>query len=447
FAWHGSGGHSAFLPFYFTPWIVILYRRAIDDVRWSAAVAALMALTLFEGGVYPFPFFSLLLIYETLVGWIRPGKRWETLRAALVTAPLILLMGAFRLAPILDTMSRYPRPTKGADAITMLEILDMLTAQAHARKFGHQFVWDEYGTYVGWIGVALFLVGVLWMIWARRWALTGATFLFGSLVLGHGSDFHPWALLHHLPVFDSLRVPSRFAVLATFFLAIGATGAMETARRSFAQHRRRRSGRIAYGLLMAGLWFGLAVLVMDVMETHKPQMRRWNYAALPALAQGEPYHFVSDSRYYQYASFPARNVSNRRCYSGMNYTSARGLWVGKGNQVRFRPRRGGKLEAFDRTTNTITAKVTLRKDATLIFNQTYAHGWTASKGTLVPDRHRRMTVTLPKGTHTVVLTYWPPRFLPAALGSALGLLLALLVALFGRGRRPPKAVAPPETSP
>ena len=434
FAWHGSGGHSAFLPFYFAPWLLMAWRRAIVDPRWCAAVAGIMALVLLEGGVYPFPYFTLLLGFDAAWRLAAPSERGEraaVVRAALIAGAVALALGAIRLLPILETLSLYPRPTSSTDAVTLAEAIAMLTAREHEYRFGHEYVWAEYGTYIGWAALIVCAAGsvVAWRRGHRK--LVAGALLFGALMLGHGSSWHPWAILHEVPPFDSLRVPSRFAVLFTFWLGLLGALAIERVHEGLDAWRARRGVDV---LRRAVPWLAVAAIAADVFVSNLSTIDRWRDAPLPPeMLHDRHYHLLPAAQYGKYASFPALGVSNRGCYTGMEYRAAPGLWEQDVPQVRLEG--GGELVDEGRTANTMWAEVTLDEDATVVFNQTWAPGWESSIGTLEADRAGRIVVHAPPGEHRVVARYTPRELARGAWLSGFGLLSALLVALFARRER------------
>ncbi len=438
FAWHGSGGHSAFLPFYFAPWLLMAWRRAADDPRWSVAVAGIMALVLFEGGVYPFPYFALLLGFDALVRLSVPSERRGVVLSGVIAGGLALCLGAFRLLPILETLELYPRPTAGNDAVSFPEAVAMLTARDHEYRFGHEYVWAEYGAYIGWIALIVALLGapVAWRRGHKRLVL--GALLFGGLMLGYASSWHPWAILHELPPFDSLRVPSRFAVLFTFYLGLLAATAVHAAQEQLGRWRLRRG--LDWSRRLAP-WLLVAVVAVDITASNMPTIDRWDSSPLPPeMLRDRHYHLVSAGQYGRYASFPAQNVGNRGCYTGMEYRAASGLWEGDVPQVRVHGGRG-ELHGEGRTANTVWAEATLAEDGTLVFNQTWAPGWRSSIGELSKDRAGRLTVALPEGRHRVELEYVPTRLFAGTAWTLAGLVLSLLVLLFARRERLDRACA------
>ncbi len=441
FAWHLSGGHPAFFPFFFTPWVLIFWRQAQVDRRGIAKLALVLSITLFEGGVYPFPFFALLLLFDGAHTLMTSNYRFDVIKAAAGVVVLTTMISAFRLVPVASTMSQYPRPTAGSDKISASEVLQMLTAYTHSRRWNHEYVWDEYGTLIGWFGLTLAVLGLLVAVAQRRWWIVAGTLLFGSIMVGDHGPLWPWRLLHHVPVFDSLRVPSRFAVLLTFFIALGV---------GLIADKLRRASINFFGSTTLLKLLPLVLLGVFVTETYAGNFKvlnRFRYPPLEVEAESPTFYLTDSSEYRDYASFPARGVGNARCYSGMNYPPARRLWVGKLPQAKIE---NGKVRSSGQTTNTAFAEVDADSKTEVTFNRTYAPGWQArivdldqpaapgapphfETSALQADRWGRAMAVVPKGSHRIELRYEPPLFWESLGVSGLGIVAALLV-LFLRRR-------------
>ena len=423
FAWHGSSGHITFLPFYFAPWLLLAWRRAAENPRWCVAVAAIMALVLFEGGVYPFPYFTLFLVFDAMARMLGREGRRGIVRAGAIAGVLTLLLGSFRLLPILETLELSPRLTSSVDSVSFREVVVMLTGRGpeyeYEYPFGHEYVWPEYGSYVGWMPLIAAGLGCIVAVRGGRWRLAFGAILFGGLMLGYASPWHPWAILHLVPPFDSLRVPSRFAVLFTFYLGLLAALALQSLTELLARYRMPR----ALPLVLA---FGIAA---DVFITNRPARDRWHAPPPPSqIAADVHYHLLPREQYGRFISFPALGVSNRGCSTGMKYRAAPGLWEGEVSQVRLEGTTG-TLHEESRTANTMRAEVTLNSEGGIVFNQTWAPGWKSSLGTLEQDAAGRIVVRAPAGRHDVVARYVPRRLVAGAALSLAGLALSVLVLL------------------
>jgi len=383
---------------------------------------------LLEGGVYPFPYLCVLLAFDAAARWWAHERCAGIVLAGLLAAPLTGLMGSIRALPILDELRRNPRNMPSNDGVTPAEILEMLTARRHPWRYAnHEFVWPEYGTFVGWGIVVLGIAGIF-IAWRqqRRIVAVGAL-LFGGLALGDHGPFFPWPLLHELPIYDSLRVPSRFMVFFTFFLALGAASALSAigARLGTFQLRPKLDA------VRRGLAPAIVVgLVIDLLVVNLNTIDQWND---PPIADGpvaERHHLTAKYPYGRwYASYPRMNLGSTHCYEAMAFEVAKGLWKGDVPQAKIADQ-GGTVEAWGRTTSRAWAQVTLPQPGTVIFNQNWAPGWRSNVGRAHADDKGRLVVDAPTGSHRIELTYRPPTLGWAISLSLLGLLCTLIVAHF-----------------
>ena len=436
-AWDGSGGHATFLPFAFAPWIVLCFRRSERSPAFVVATAALLVLTLLEGGTYPFPYFVLLLALELGLKLAQRGSVRAVLRGAAQIAALTTLAGAIRLLPIALELSATPRAVASEDALGWRDVWLMLTARSHEWSFApHPYVWPEYGSYVGYSVLALAAIGAAACV-ARRAPphLLLGLLLFGLLMLGSPAPYFPWPLLHELPVYDSLRVPSRFAVLVTFYLALLAGHALAL----LLMRLPRRPALAVAGLAVAAQSADMLAVTAEIVD-------RWHEPPLSSAAPEPAFHVANDSRYgFALASYPQLNVGSLLCYAGaMNWQASPALWIGRSAQARV-VRARGRVLSWGVTTRRVFAEVDLPKPARVVFNQNHAPGWTASTGELQEDRGR-LAVDLPAGRRRIELVYAPPALGYAAALSALGLGLMLWLLWRARATLPPPPVLHPVAS-
>jgi hypothetical protein len=435
FAWHGAGGHGTFLAFDYLPWLLLGWRRALVDVRHAVGVALLLALTVAEGGTYPLPYMGLALALEALLLLRRPEARLASLRAALVIAMLFPLVAAVRIVPILEALRRFPRTMASIDRLTIADVVTALTERRHAWRWpGHEFVWPEYGAFMGWTILALAAFTVLTLVLrharARRRAVlahAALAALFLALILGNG-PLRPWPLLHALPVFDALRVPSRFFGVATFHLAILAGFALDALAKAAAP---RSAGRIAAVTLAWLIALGAAA---DIAVVTREIVDRWKAPALGGELAAHAFHLVPVADYNaRYARLPRENLGTTGCYEGaMRWTVAPGLWLGDVPQARAMG--SGEVRAVRRTPARLSAEVDAPGPMRLVWNSNFDPGWQTSVGTVVDDAGR-LAIDLPAGRHRVEMRFRPAQLAASLALSALGLCGALLIAASARIRR------------
>ncbi|MFK7987749.1 MAG: hypothetical protein AB8I08_17160 [Sandaracinaceae bacterium] len=423
FAWRGAGGHATFFAFHYIPLIFYCWRKTDRDVRYAGGVAGLMGLQLLEGGTYPFPLTFLVIAFDFVVRL--PRTRWRLVRTAALTGTLTALIGAIRLWPIYATMSRFPRETRMEDAMTFNDVLTTLTSREPNRWiWGHRWVWAEYGSFVGWTVVVLGALGALVaMRRSRHRHLALGLVLFGACAMGNVAPLWPWPLLHELPVFGNLHVPSRFMAIVTFYLALLSGLALDRGLRWVQRVTLERRTQVA---MVALAWLLVLTVGIDVVTNTTRVLTRW----VGADVSGEPaarFHLVSNTPYLPlFMHYPQRNIGTTGCYDPVPWDLSDSLWTGDVPQARVLPEASGEVTETQRTNYTFTADVTLSEPARVVFNQNFDPDWGLSMGEPVDDEGR-LAVDLPAGTHQVVATYWPPDLPWSALLCLLGLLGSVLL--------------------
>lgn len=452
FAWQIGGGHATFLPFYFAPALLMALRASALDARAVVAVAGILALTVMEGGTYPFPYFVVLTAFDALLRLAprrggeggaevlaRLGSRWAVVRGLLVAALLTALLGAIRFIPIMDVLGRYPRTIEASDSMQPYELLDLWGRWSFPWEHPlHEFVWPEYVAFISPPLLVLAIVGVGVAVNRRQhMAWLGALF-FVTLLLGDHGPYSPWALLHRLPVYDSLRLPSRFSGLATLYVAALAGMGFDALLGGLDRLRARYPGLSRGPRFQRALPLLLVVASTAWLFLWSARVSdKWHDPPLVTDQTAESFHYAPPNLYgYLLASLPRMNQGTPMCYVGnMNWRIANGLWEGPRPQARVEGRRNraGEVVEVARTPNRFHATAQLIRDGRVVFNQNYDPDWETNYGTVV-DQRGRLAVDLPEGEHKIIVRYAPRTFIPGLVGSGVGLLLAWVVFAYGRRR-------------
>src|SRR5579859_2208872 len=217
-----STGHTWHLDYAWTPWVLYFYDRAVaadaslgpPRRRWTVLAGASLAMMIYMGGIYPLPqtvfavgLYGLLLAVGT--------RSVQPLLKGVAVGALGLALAAPKLLPILEVLSKHPRLVDSLETLDLSAFVAVLTSHDQEATSWHagvsQWGWHEWGMYVGWPVVIAVTAGV---VLCGRGTREGPLRAVGLvlLVLGFGAfDPHaPWPLLHHLPVFQSQHVPSRW---------------------------------------------------------------------------------------------------------------------------------------------------------------------------------------------------------------------------------------------
>ncbi|HTU62083.1 MAG TPA: hypothetical protein VMF89_26680, partial [Polyangiales bacterium] len=169
----------------------------------------------------------------------------------------------------------------------------------------------------------------------------------------------------------------------------------------------------------------------DLVIASWPQTNLWTGAPLSTEPAAQEFHLVARNYHESYASYPRLNLGTRICYvGGMNWPVSSALWLGARPQIEV-PAESGELLQWQRTPNTFHARVSLRSEARLRFNQNAAPGFVSNLGTF-SEAKGLLALDVPAGEHDLTVRYCPTELAPSAAVSGIGLLG--LVALLWRRR-------------
>ena len=422
-AQHMGGGQLWFTPFLLMPWVLWSWERALLDARWAILVAALFALAALEGGVYPVPLMFVALALDALARLFRREDRRGLLKAAGTFAVLFPLLAAIKLVPVLFFLAGNPRLMPVDDRMTPGEILSTWITRDHARAVaGHIYVWPEYDAYVGVVPVLLLAAAVALAL-ARRdtreLPMRLRAFVMAALLwfaLGGVSHLSLFSALHHLPIFRSLRVPSRFLYPATVVGTVLIVGLLITARRWIA-------ARFGKERFFARAELLLAILVLtDLSLATQPKLQQGGDVRLPRRPASADFRLVPNLNYAEVPDFPIRGIGTTECYGGFDWTVSSALWTGRPAQ-RLEPPEAGTVSRVRWSPSSISVHAVLTRAATLLVDQNFDPGWRSNLGAPVPH-DGLLALSLPAGDHQVRLDHRPQGFWLGAVLSLAGLLLS-----------------------
>lgn len=455
-AWHTGGGHLSFTPFLFFPTILWAFRRSLADARWAVLVAALFAVAFYEGATYPIPLMLVGLLIEVLARLGSADDRRAMLPSLAIFGVLFPTLAGARLLPVLRYLREHPRLVPLDDQMTLGEVMRTWTLRMHERAFaGHTYVWDEYADYVGVIPVALLAAGILIAVvsWARREGESRLRridlVLLAGLVwcaLGNIPGPSAFGLLHELPIYTSLRVPSRFLGPAMVGFALVVTSAMMAVRARMAEARLRPGLRRAFEVVQVLLVVAIAV---DVCSTNQVRLQQGMDPPLTReRASADFYQAVTD--YGRFPTHPVRGIGTRQCYVPLDWKPAPGIVDGKVPQQWLEPATAGQVAPVRWTPNRVELDVNLNAPGVVIVNQNYESGWqimagptTAQIGAYLVGAHHQwqrstgvigevptppvglLSVAMPAGRNRLVLRHRPPALAAGAVAMLLGIGLAI----------------------
>jgi hypothetical protein len=245
-AMHLAVGHPVFLPAFYVPLLMFFFFRAIETgaVRPALYAAALVALTMFSGGLHIVPM-ELVAIGVFAVCAAVARRSWRPLVLAAVIGAAGAAYAAPKLAPAIEfvTSDRFwdaREPIAHPDRMSPLMMWRAYTDASQdigstvdkVQRHG----WWEYGNYVGTFTIVLIALSIVWS-WimppspgrwlARALGITSVVFL--VLSAGEFYPFAPAVALRHVPWLSFFRIPSRFTIGFVLFGALTAGAAARSA--------------------------------------------------------------------------------------------------------------------------------------------------------------------------------------------------------------------------
>jgi hypothetical protein len=440
-------GHTWHLQFCWLPWALFAFDRAQERGHVGSAIlsGAFVALTVLMGGIYPFPYTVLFLTgYAVLLaGW---QKSLKPLAMLVVTGFVAAGLSAPKLLPVVDTMAIAPRHIDSNEVIGISQLGTMLTARG--QRYGAfpvsvpTYNWHEWGIYVGTLPCLALVLAAIYARGPRENALRVMGIGAGLLGFGAFHPYAPWTLLHRMPVFTDLHVPSRFfIVMVLLFAILFAAWLAVPVERLLAQ----------YPWLDLVLLLPIASLVWDLSQESQRCIGQAFWLQAPDNIIATPvfeHHKELAARYLhedpeQQPSLLLSMIANQGAIDATPVPDRYPIYARAAEHRQYRGmvtllRRRGRATIVDWSPNRAVVRLEGERAGDILeYNMNYDPSWRANGSPAIEHRHRVAT-RLKGGEATVVFEYWPRRL---ALGLALFLSTVVGVAAWGGRRRIALALA------
>jgi hypothetical protein len=400
-----TGGHPTFVSMELFPLAFFLWRRAENDLRCAVGLGVLVALMMYEGGVYPIPHLALLLAIESLTRATSLDRLAKLAKAGGIAGVVAFTVGACRFLPVIDQLAHHPRGlAEETDYVKWQTLKDMFLARSHPFRFPEQtYHWNEYGAYFGPILLLFAIVGVLLADVSLAWAalLLVVSFL---LMLGHFAPFAPWHLLKgHVFPFKDMRVPSRFSAEVSLFLAAFVGVAIDRLPRRL----KRLVPRFGWPGHLRAVMVAFALLgVGDVMSVGYSFIDQYGFNEPPQsdVTPSERLYFGGPGL-ASFLSEPAQNRGRLQCWDEWGFNAGAPLWEGDEPQARATDD-GAEIQRVSRTQNKFFLDVDVMRPSRVLLNSTYDRGFRTNVGSLA-IANKELVLDLPPGHHHVEIEYWP----------------------------------------
>ena len=408
-------GHTWHLQYGWLPWVFYFFERSQEPGKLHRAVygGATLALMCYLGGIYPLPHAALGLAVYALV-YAALSRRWQPIASLAIAGVTSLGLALPKLAAIIDTMGKAPRLIGSKETIDLGQLLVMMTSadQGYGARPTRvpAYNWHEWGIYIGWLGVAILVVAVLFGRGRRENALKVAGVLYFFLGMGAFHEYSPWALLHKAPMFSSQHVPSRFHLTMLLFLGLVFVA---FAGRLIDRHVRKRPW-LDFVLLL-----GVAALGADLAEKSRKSFQSAFWMKQPKTItvakeftheQHSPVGYVRRDWAEPMLMAMFANTGVIKCY-GLD-PSFKDMGAKAADKPGYRGAAyvldgPGKAKVVDWSPSSATIEVTGAKAGSLVvYNMNYDPSWRAN-GRPALDHKHTLAARLESADETIELSYFP----------------------------------------
>lgn len=434
--WSGNGfvafrllhGQETFYPLLYLPLLVALlwphlaqennHASFRKDLFWGTALVSLMIL---EDGFQVLIHAWILLGLTGLANLLLRGDS-RALRALLIWMAWAVALCSVRLLPMAELLIEYPRLTDEKDFLSAVMVRDaflnphQLDLYLRFLPEGPHNVWAAYGAYTGWVPLLLFGWGALRMRSFPSTALVPVAIgMLGCLLLmlGHFSDWSPWALLHRLPLMDMVRAPHRFAGMVILGIAVFALFTQADLHRRFGGGERKA--------------FIIALVAAGACAAGQVRALRPLLEAGFAARQFPHAHIAHDAEFIHRITDPARmysavaaNQGVHNCYRALELPNA----ARPDAPLAVIADADGTARGMI-SPNTITVQLTNDAPAAVLINENHHRDWTVVAGrsaSMERTGDGLMLLRASPGTGAITLRFVPRMFIAGAVVSVICLL-------------------------
>jgi hypothetical protein len=420
FGSHFSIGHIPFTHFCFLPWFLYFLLKSSEDGRFIfGAILSIALIVIGNGAAVPFlytVFFSGLFI----ILYSCETRSFRYIKAYLLSIVLGLLLASVKVIPMYYYLSQNQWPGMPEDH-TPLALLTKIFFSLNQALFqqagsGQYWGWHEYSAYISPLIIILAACGLvckfrkclIWLI------LLVFFFLFG---LGNFGSFSPWALITHLPGFESIRSPARAFQFAILAVAIMSGFGLDY---FLATRRWTDSIRRIIALSVVGL-----VLVSNFL-INLPNFETIAYKKPRIVEFDDEFRHVIGRKDNIYNLF-LRNRGSLVAPWLSAYRESRGL-VTAANEVMMEYVITGQARILKRnyTPNRVEYGIEPIAPGTIIFGIGYDNGWSAADGRPVYENNGLVATDFRLTDNRLILKYRAPFFILGLIVSLGVLALCLL---------------------
>ncbi len=421
---HLTEGHLTWLPAVYLPFVFLFFLKAAAAPKKIVYAALFLALMIYEGGTYVV-YFSLLFL-GTFAGLSSLQKRsWLPFRNFLVLAFFGFLFSAPKSVPEIDLMLRHPRPDKYflSFALSVRALPEIFISTGHDMFKSSPLTpsggWWEYGAYIGLLVAILYLLSFAFFLKYVP-LLLSSLFLLG-IGLGNFSAWAPWTILHHLPFFNNMQVPSRVFIVFVFTVGLVVASFLQALNDL---RRPKKDFQLLGMFIMIFITVDLFSVNSKIFRSAVPPFYAKRELVVsffqPRPCQRPPFRQylmpkVEQIHYFAWSAMHPALMENMGVVNGYEPVPLPRNAVGE-NQTGYRGeyyllRGHGQVRQVFWSPNKLIFDMDIKSPDRLIINQNYDPGWrVSSRRAVVPEAGLISTEVSP-GLHRITFDYFPLSFL------------------------------------
>lgn len=422
YVFHLTVGHTWFMAIAYLPFALLFYLKGMEKIKYGILSGAFIALMILEGGVYPAPHTTLLLVILSILFSLKL-KSLAPLKVLGITILFTFLFSAVKLVPTLEFFRDYPRLVESVDHLSprmLYNILFSRTQNTDVRYAGIQMHgWWEYGSYLGGAPVIMWLVGSV-IAFRKRWPLIITGLVFLVLALGDFGRLSPWHLLHRAPVFGSHHAPSRFMIGFVFSVSIFAGISLTKLETYVSENPKwKRLGIVFCVLLMTFICLDLMMVNSGIFAEAFPH-------TAPGIERNENFTQIFGHHHKMYPAF-LRNEGTLNAYEPTHFPTKAIANTDPKYRGEVFLTGAGNATITHWSPNKITVKVEARSNGSLTLNQNFAPNWKASNGKKVESYNGLISTAVTPEDEQVTFYYLPMSFIAGSVITLIGIALSVFV--------------------
>jgi hypothetical protein len=438
-------GHIPFFGFFYFPFVLLFFMKSLNNPKNAILSALFLALIIFEGAYYAFAYLLLLLL--VLSGLIAIQKKSiYPVKLIMFVLLLSLVLSGIKFVPDLGFSLNFPRFTNN-NQVLPLSLLDETFLHRETWNVGFKgmpSLWHDQGAYIGWVVMIILFIGIITQF-KRMWHWAILLFLFLLLMLGDFGTFSPWNIINHLPLYNSLREPTRFRIAVVFIVSIivGLTLSSFSSKLTKSAKSSVNYKPVVYLVLTALLLYVTADLYSVNQPLYSSSFDKISpkfifsehqyFKIYPPIKSGE-FHQIIDrtgSTLGGMYIFILRNEGIINAYDAFQLPGANVKAITdedyKGEYY-FGKSNSSEVKDYYWSPNKLRFEMSTDSENVLIINQRFMDGWHSTIGTVFSN-NKLLAVKIPAGEYTLTLNYMPKDFIIGLFLTLLGVFLSVLFCL------------------